>query len=108
MCHKEALERVVTLPSTTKHVGELLGSTFTEDRKRNRSMLLLVLGAVTYLGRQGLALRASNLSNEVDSNFSQLLHLLSQSDEQSSSWLKKKQISTLLLTSKMKLLRPCH
>ena len=52
-------------------------------------MLLHVLGAVRYLGRQGLALRGSNLSNEIDSNFSQLLHLLSQSDEQLSSWLKK-------------------
>ena len=90
LCHKETLERVVTLPSTTNHVRELLSSTLGEDRKRNRSMLLHVLGAVRYLGRQGLAFRGSNLSNEVNSNFSQLLHLLSQSDEQLSSWLKKK------------------
>ena len=71
-------------------MGELLSSTLAEDRKRNRSMLLHVLGAVRYLGHLGLALQGSNLSNEVDSNFSQLLHLLSQLDEQLSSWLKKK------------------
>ena len=33
-CHKEAIEMVVTLQATTKHVGELLSSTLVEDRKR--------------------------------------------------------------------------
>ena len=71
-------------------MGELLSSTLAEDRKTNRLMLLHVLGAVRYLGRQVLALPGSNLCNEVDNNFSQLLHLLPQSDEQLFSWLKKK------------------
>ena len=35
---------VVTLPATTKHVGELLSSTLAEDRKKNRLMLLRILG----------------------------------------------------------------
>ena len=35
---------VVTLPATTKHVGELLSSTLAEDRKKNRLMLLHILG----------------------------------------------------------------
>ena len=39
-CHKEAIEMVVTLPSTIKHVGELLSSTFLDDRKKKRLMLL--------------------------------------------------------------------
>ena len=55
---------VVTLPATTKHVGELLSSTLAEDRKNNRLMLLHILG-VRCLGRQGLA-----LFSEIDGNFS--------------------------------------
>ena len=37
---------VVTLWATTKHVGELLSSTLVEDRKKNRFMLLHILGVV--------------------------------------------------------------
>ena len=89
-CHKEAVERVVTLPSTTKHVGELLTSTLAEDRKKNRLMLLHILGVVRFLGRQGLPFRGSTHSSEVDSNFSQLLHLLSEYDKHLACWLTKK------------------
>ena len=89
-CHKEAVERVVTLPATTKHVGELLSSTLAEDRKKNRLMLLHIFGVVRFLGRQGLAFRGSTLSSEADSNFFQLLHLLSENDQQLACWLKKK------------------
>ena len=43
---------VVTLPATTKHVGELLSRTLAEDRKKNRLIFLHILG-VRFLGRQG-------------------------------------------------------
>ena len=89
-CHKEAIEMVITLPATTKHIGELLSSILAEDRKNNRLMLLHILGVVRFLGRQGLSLRGSALSGEVDGNFSQLLHLFSEYDEQLACWLKKK------------------
>ena len=80
---------VVTLPATAKHVGELLSSTLAEDRKKNRLMLLHILG-VRFLGQQGVALRGSALFSEVDGNFSQLLHLFSEYDEQLACWLKRK------------------
>ena len=80
---------VVTLPATTKHV-ELLNSTLAEDRKKNLLLLLHILGGVRFLGRQGLALRGSALFSEVDGNFSQLLHLCSEYDEQLACWLKRK------------------
>ena len=80
---------VVTLPATAKHVGELLSSTLAKDRKNNRLMLLHILG-VRFLGQQGLALRGSALFSEVDGNFSQLLHLFSEYDEQLACWLKRK------------------
>ena len=85
-CHKEAIERVVTLPATTKHVGELLSSTLAEDRKENR----FDASILRFLGQQGLALHGSVISSEVDSNFSQLLHLFSEYDEQLACWLKNK------------------
>ena len=50
---------------------------------------LHILG-VRFLGRQGLALRGSALYSEVDGNFSQLLHLFSEYDEQLACWLKRK------------------
>ena len=92
---------VVTLPATTKHVGELLSSTLAEDWKKNRLMLLHILG-VTFLGQQGLALRGSALYSEVDGNFSQLLHLFSEYDEQLACWLKRK---TNKYSCKMKCLK---
>lgn len=69
MCHKEAVEKTITLPATTKHVGELISSQIAEDRKKNRENLLHILWALRYLGRQGLSLRGSYLTQEVDSNF---------------------------------------
>ena len=42
-CHKKAIEMVVTLPATTKHVGELLSSTLAEDWKKNCLMLCIFL-----------------------------------------------------------------
>ena len=80
---------VITLPATTKHVGELLSSTLAEDRKNNCLMLLHILGVVRFLGRQGLAHHGSAISSEVDGNFSQLLHLFSQYDEELACWFKK-------------------
>ena len=88
-CHKEAIEMVVTLPATTKHVRELLSSTLAEDRKMNHLMLLHILG-VRFLGQQGLTLHGSALFSEVDGNFSQLLHLFSEYDKQLACWLKRK------------------
>ena len=79
--------------------------TLAEDRKKNRLMLLHILGVVRFLGRPGLALRGSALSSEVDGNFSQLLHLFSEYDEQFAYWLKRKTTSILLLICKIKCLK---
>ena len=78
---------VVTLQATTKHVGELLSSIYTlaEDRKKNRLMLLHILGVVRFLGRQGLALRGSALSSEVH-----IAVIITEYDEQLACWLKRK------------------
>ena len=41
-CHSEALEKVVTLPATTKDVGYLLNSQRAVECKKNREMLMLI------------------------------------------------------------------
>ena len=58
-------------------------------RKCNRACFLTILSTLQFLARQGLALRGDG-KLEVNGNFSQLLALLSRSDQQLSTWLKKK------------------
>ena len=89
-CHCEAVERVLTLPTTIKHIGELLNSQAAENRKANCANLLHILNAVKFLARQGLPLRGSAFTKEADSNFSQLLFLLCKYDEHLPSWLERK------------------
>ena len=88
-CHVKAVEKVITLPETTKHIGELLSSQVAKDRKRNRASLLHILRALRYLARQGLSLRGSSLTHETNGNFTQLLQLFCTLDEGLPSWLKK-------------------
>ena len=89
-CHREAVESLITLPATTKHVGELLRTQLVEDRKRNRASLLRILRALRFLARQGIALRGSALTKEIDSNLSQLLRLFCELSTDLSDWLQKK------------------
>ena len=37
-CHSEAVEKIITLPRTTRHVGELLSIKVSEDRKRRAKL----------------------------------------------------------------------
>ena len=92
-CHCEAVERVLTLPTTIKHIGELLNSQAAENRKANCANLLHILNAVKFLARQGLPLRGSAFTKEADSNFSQLLFLLCKYNEHLPSWLANKYTS---------------
>ena len=56
-CHKEAVDVVITLPATTKDVGELLVKQLSNGSEYNRTMLLKIVSSIRYLARQGLALR---------------------------------------------------
>ena len=73
ICHKTAFEAVVTLPKTTKDVGELLSVQHAEEKAVNRKNLLVIAENIKFLARQGLALRGDGSDN--DSNFHQLLLL---------------------------------
>ena len=91
-CHKESIEKIVTLPSTVRDVGEMLSSEHKQEKLKRQQMLLKIISNIRFLARQALPLRGDG--NECDSNFMQLLLLSSGDDKQIKEWLLKKQIST--------------
>ena len=87
-CHREAVEKVLTLPKTTRDIAESLSSAHKADKLKNRQMLMKVLTNVQFLARQALPLRGDG--NESDSNFIQLLLLGGKEDSYVAEWLQKK------------------
>ena len=87
-CHREAVEVTITLPATTRDVGEQLSQQHLKEKETNRRMLLKVISCIRYLARQGLALRSDG--HKQDGNFMQLLKLKGEDDQAVISWLQKK------------------
>ena len=87
-CHREPVEVVITLPATTKDVGEQLVQQHAKEKECNRKMLLKIMSSIRYLTRQGLALRGDG--DEDDGNFLQLLKLKGEDDPAMLEWLKRK------------------
>ncbi len=56
-CHKEAVLKMVTLPSSTKNVDEALSTQLRKEKLERRQCFLKVLSNVRFLARQGLPLR---------------------------------------------------
>ena len=73
MCHKEAVEKIVTLPATTRDVGELLSGMHAQEKIENRQCFLKILSNLRFVARQGCAIRGQG--DETDGNFYQLLKL---------------------------------
>lgn len=88
-CHKEAVEKMITLPATTKDIGETLSELHASEKARNRKCLLKILSNLRFLARQGCAIRGSG-EQETDSNFHQLYKLRCEDDPGLEEWLKKK------------------
>ena len=84
-CHKTVMEIMVVLPSSYKDVGEQLSQQHANEKRDNRQCLLNILSNLRFLARQGIALRGD--SQEVDSNFIQLLKLRGEEDPRINSWL---------------------
>ena len=87
-CHSEAVEVVITLPATTKDIGEQLSIAHKQEKQQNRDILFKLLCSIRFLARQGLALRGD--ATEEDGNFLQLLKLTANHDPLVSEWLKRK------------------
>ena len=86
--HKQAVEVMIVLPSSTKDVSELLVKQLAKEKECNRRMLLKIVSSIRYLSRQGMALRGDG--NDEDSNFVQLLRLKGEDDPDLLEWLKRK------------------
>ena len=80
---------MITLQSTTKDIGEQLSNLHAADKMKNSKVLLQIISVITFLCRQGVALRGTN--DETDSNFSQLLSMKANDDPNLASWLKRKE-----------------
>ena len=61
--HGEAVEVVVTLPNSTKDIGEELSSAQRAEKEHARDMLRLIISSVRYLARQGLAYEVTEVTN---------------------------------------------
>ena len=88
-CHSEAVEVVVTLPATTRNVGELLSRQYTVQKQNNRQALYQIMKCIRFLSRQGLALRGNK--DESDGNLRQLLFHKAEDDTNLAEWLKRKE-----------------
>ena len=63
--HRQAIEMVVTLPSTTADVGELISSANTQQKISNQHMLRTILNIIRFLCRQGLLCVVAIMSNRM-------------------------------------------
>ena len=86
--HQEAVERVVTIKTKTRDVGETLSAGHKEEKKINRRIFLKILENIRFLARQGLALRGRD--DDHNSNFMQLYHLRAIDNPELETWLKKR------------------
>ena len=97
--HKDAVLKTVTLPSTTKDVGEMLTTTLASERSQRRKCFLKLLSNARFLTRQGLTFRADG----EDSNFIRLLYLRAEDNAKLLDWMKQKtKMYTSGYTCKMK------
>ena len=92
-CHKDSVLKTVTLPATTRDVGESLSSQLAKDRLERRQCFLKLLSNVRFLARQALPLRGDG--DESDSNYMQLLKLRGEDDARVLVGYREKLISTL-------------
>ncbi len=80
---------MVTLPSTTRDIGEQLSQQHAAQKLKNRQALCQILSSIRFLSRQGLAMRGDG--NESDGNLQQLLRMKAEEDPNLAQWLKRKE-----------------
>ena len=57
VCHKIVILKIVTLPATTRDVGELLSAAYAHEQLDRRQCFMKLLSNVRFLARQALPLR---------------------------------------------------
>ena len=83
LCHKHA----VTMLTRPGYINEQLKEKLKSEKDESRNCLLIIVQCISYLSRQGIALRKGN--QDVESNFKQLLILRAEDDEILRKWIKK-------------------
>ena len=83
------MEVIITLPSTTRDIGEQLSQQHAAQKLKNRQALYQILSLIRFLGRQGLAVRGDG--NKSDGNFQQLLRMKAEDDPNLAEWLQRKE-----------------
>ena len=73
LCHREAVERSITLNATTKDVGEHIASAHDEDKANNRKCLMKLSSNIRFLARQGITDVVTEKGHH--SNFTHIFHL---------------------------------
>ena len=86
-CHKHVVVCVVTIPATTRDVGELINEKYADEKAVSRQSLLKFLLNIRFLVRQALPMRGKRESN---SNFNQLYHLRGEGNPFLMEWAKRK------------------
>ena len=84
LCHKEAVEVIVTLPATVNDIGEMMSQQHAIEKERNRKVFLHILSSIRFLAHQGLPLRSDK--DEGD-NFMQMLQLKAEENPCIGDWL---------------------
>ena len=87
-CHKEAVEKIITLPVTTSDVGEMLSKAHAQEKSENRQVLLAILSNLRFLARQACAIRGDG--GESNSNFMQLFKLRGEDNPKVYEWMLKR------------------
>ena len=87
-CHADAVLKLVSVPSSTRDIGELFSSQLARDRHNARKCFLKILSNVRFLSRQGLPFRGDG--DESDSNFMRLLELRGEDSPLLKDWIARK------------------
>ena len=87
-CHCEAVDVVITLPRTTRDIGEQLLLQHAKEKESNQTVFLQVLRSIRYLARQGLPPKGAG--DDSNGNFVQLVNMMSETSLMMKDWLKRK------------------
>ena len=87
-CHREAVERSITIHTTTKDAGEHISSAREEDKAINRKTKTKIVSNIHLLCRRRIPLRGDGDGN--NSNITQIVHLRTKDNPALPTWLVKK------------------
>lgn len=85
--HKQVIP-LTLLPQQCGDIGEIIDNQVSREKESNREVFLVILRAIQFLARQGLALKGHEQSK---GNLFQLLKMISGTNVQLATWLQRKQ-----------------